>query len=160
MVVAALRRATARIITFRLRDRSSILRVAKLACRMNGAAPLRTSVSTVLALHRGAGSRLRASGLAVPIALSTLPPVGAGRFLRRSPVMFCGQAAMWAFARLRVAVPIFMPRSRVKRYASRAGLNSSARFVGSEPIRMYMFRARPCGRAFHFLFRLLKFHVL
>ena len=131
MVVAALRRAIARIITFRLQARSSILRAAKLACRMNGVAPLRTSVSTALALHRGVGSRLRASGLAAPIALSTLPPVGAGRFLRRSPVMFCGRAAMWAFARLRAAVPIFMPRSRVKRYANRAGLNSSARFVGS-----------------------------
>ena len=136
MVAAALRRATARIITFRLRDRSSILRVAKLACRMNGAAPLRTSVSTALALHRGVGNRQRVSGLAVPIALSTLPPVGAGRFLRRSPVMFCGRAAMWAFARLRAAVPIFMPRSRVKRYANRAGLNLSARFAGSESIRI------------------------
>ncbi len=82
------RRATARIITFRLRARSSILRAAKLVSHMNGAAALPTSASTVLALRRGAGSRLRVSGLAVPIALSTLPPVGVGRFPRHSPVMF------------------------------------------------------------------------
>ena len=132
MVVATPRRATARIITFRLRARSSILRAAKLVSRMNGAAALPTSASTVLALRRGAGSRLRVSRLAVLMALSTLPPVGAGRFLRHSPVMFCGQVAMWAFARLRVVVPTFMLRSRVKRYASRAGLNSSAHFVGNE----------------------------
>ena len=69
---------------------------------------------------------------AVPMALSTLPPAGVGRFPRHSPVMFCGRAAMWAFARLRVAVPTFMLRSRVRRYASRAGRNSSARFVGSK----------------------------
>ena len=160
MVVAAPRRATARIITFRLRARSSILRAAKLVSRMNGAAALPTSASTALALRRGVGSRRRVSRLAVPMALSTLPPVGVGRFPRHSPVMFCGRAAMWAFARLRVAVPTFMLRSQVKRYASRAGRNSSARFVGSEHIRMYMFQACPCGRAFHFLFRLLKFHVL
>lgn len=126
------RRATARIITFRLRARSSILRAAKLVSRMNGAAALPTSASTALALRRGVGNRLRVSGLAVPMALSTLPPVGVGRFPRRSPVMFCGRAAMWAFARLRVAVPTFMLRSQVKRYASRAGRNSSARFVGSK----------------------------
>ena len=132
MVVATPRRATARIITFRLRARSSILRAAKLVSRMNGAAALPTSASTALALRRGVGNRLRVSRLAVPIALSTLPPVGAGRFPRRSPVMFCGQVAMWVFARLRVVVPTFMPRSRVKRYVSRAGRNSSARFVGSE----------------------------
>lgn len=130
--VAAPRRATARIITFRLRARSSILRAAKLVSRMNGAAALPTSASTALALRRGVGNRLRVSGLAVPMALSTLPPVGVGRFPRRSPVMFCGRAAMWAFARLRVAVPTFMLRSQVKRYASRAGRNSSARFVGSK----------------------------
>lgn len=121
-----------RIITFRLRARSSILRVAKLVSRMNGAAALATSASTALALRRGVGSRQRVSGLAVPMALSTLPPVGAGRFPRHSPVMFCGRAAMWAFARLRVAVPTFMLRSQVRRYASRAGRNSSARFVGSK----------------------------
>ena len=132
MVAAAPRRATARIITFRLRARSSILRAAKLVSRMNGAAALPTSASTALALRRGVGSRLRVSGLAVPMVLSTLPPVGVDRFPRHSPVMFCGRAAMWAFARLRVAVPTFMLRSQVKRYASRAGLNSSARFVGSK----------------------------
>ena len=32
------------------------------------------------ALRRGAGSRLRVSGLAVPMALSTLPPVGVAAF--------------------------------------------------------------------------------
>ena len=132
IMVVAPRRATARIITFRLRARSSILRAAKLVSRMNGAAALPTSASTALALRRGVGSRLRVSRLAVPMALSTLPPVGVGRFPRRSPVMFCGRAAMWAFARLLVAVPTFMLRSQVKRYASRAGRNSSARFVGSK----------------------------
>lgn len=133
MAVEALpRRATARIITFRLQARSLILRAAKLVSRMNGAAALPTSASTALALRRGVGSRLRVSRLAVPMALSTLPPAGVGRFPRHSPVMFCGRAAMWAFARLRVAVPTFMLRSQVKRYASRAGRNSSARFVGSK----------------------------
>ena len=131
IMAAVLRRAIIRTITFRLRGRSSTLRAAKLAFRTNGAALPPTSVSTALALRRGAGSRPRASGLVAPIAHSTLPLVGAVRSPKRSRARFCGRAATWAFARLRAAVPISMLRSRAKRCASRAGLSSFARFAGS-----------------------------